>query len=79
MGKRGARSFLKAEIAPTKCDEEHSKNYFVTLKLSMVASSLPSSTSLFSRTSTLDSLCNLYSYCINFLTQLKHKIIRVRI
>lgn len=78
MGKLGERSFLKAEITPTKCDEEHSKNYFVTLELSMVGSALPSST-LFSKTSTLDSLCNLYSYCINFLTQLKHKIIIVSI
>ena len=58
MGKLGERSFLKAEITPTKCDEEHSKNYFVTLELSMVGSALPSST-LFSKTSTLDSLCNL--------------------
>lgn len=78
MGKLGERSFPKAGMAPTKCDEEHSKNYFVTLELSMVGSALPSS-ALFSRTSTLNSLCNLYRYCINFLTQLKHKIIRVRI
>lgn len=78
MGKLGERSFLKAEITSTKCDEEHSKNYFVTLELSMVGSALPSST-LFSKTSALDSLCNLYSYCINFLTQLKHKIIIVSI
>lgn len=78
MGKLGERSFRKAEITPTKCDEEHSKNYFVTLELSMVGSALPSS-ALFSRTSTLDSLYNLYSYCINFLTQLKHKIIIVSV